>query len=169
MCGRSFSGKSTVAAILVRAFAAEAVSLDAINAERGLWGGDGITIAEWSRTYELARERAAAALDAGAVVIVDDTSSPRFLRDGWRQLAREHDRPMVLVHLDVSVETSLARQAANRRDPRRGDLTDDVMREHLDSFEPPTSDENAIRVTADSDPDALIAALRQALLVTPPP
>ncbi len=39
LCGRSFSGKSTVAEVLLRQLPATAVSLDAINAERGLHGG----------------------------------------------------------------------------------------------------------------------------------
>lgn len=39
MCGLSFSGKSTLAALLADELGAELLSLDAINAERRLYGG----------------------------------------------------------------------------------------------------------------------------------
>ncbi len=87
LCARSFSGKSTLAEALARQLPATVVSLDAINAERGLHGGQGIPIDEWSRTNEVARDRTRGGIADGVTVVVDDTSSPRFLRDGWRALA----------------------------------------------------------------------------------
>ena len=42
MCGLAFSGMSTVAQTLRRELGIELISLDAINAERGLQGGEGI-------------------------------------------------------------------------------------------------------------------------------
>lgn len=128
LCGRAYSGKSTVASTLVPGLPATLVSLDAINAERGPWGGDGISIEEWSRTNEIARDRTVVALRASGVVVVDDTSSPRFLRDGWRSLARDQGVGLALIYVDTSVDESVARQAANRSDPTRPDVRDDVMR-----------------------------------------
>ncbi|WP_152364235.1 AAA family ATPase [Microlunatus speluncae] len=64
LCGRSFSGKSTVAGYLAAELGGELVSLDDLNAERGLWGGDGIPIEEWSRTMDLAHDRVAAVREA---------------------------------------------------------------------------------------------------------
>lgn len=49
LCGRSFSGKTTLARVLADALPAVVVSLDAINDERGLHGGDGIPVEEWAR------------------------------------------------------------------------------------------------------------------------
>lgn len=88
LCGTSFSGKSTVARTLAPVLSASIVSLDEINERRGLWGGDGIPVEEWMRTHELASGEVRGLLGSGASVVVDDTSSPRFLRDGWRSLAR---------------------------------------------------------------------------------
>ncbi|HLT60180.1 MAG TPA: AAA family ATPase, partial [Microlunatus sp.] len=82
LCGRSFSGKSTLAERLAADLPGEVVGLDALNAERGLWGGDGIGIEEWAKTMDLAHQRATEAVGRGATVIIDDTSSPTFLRDG---------------------------------------------------------------------------------------
>jgi predicted kinase len=87
MCGRSFSGKSTLARALARALKAELVSIDAINEEGGLRGGEGIPVSEWGRTNDGASARTAAFLRTRRSVVVDDTSSPRFLRERWRTLA----------------------------------------------------------------------------------
>lgn len=150
--------------MLVAELPATSISFDAINAERGLWGGSGIPIAEWGRTHDIARERTGAAIRAGEVVVVDDTSSPRFLRDGWRALADGLGVSLVLVHVDTPVEVSLARQTANRVDPTRPDVADDVMREHIESFEPPTPDERPLRVTPNTDLDDAIPRLRRLLM-----
>jgi predicted kinase len=144
LCGRSFSGKSTVAAELARHLRADVVSLDAINAERGLQSGAGLPIQEWARTYELSQSRTLELLRSGGTVVVDDTSSPRFLRDGWRTMAGQAHVPLVLVYLNTPVEVSLERHAANRADRSRMDVADEVLREHLESFEPPTPDEDPL-------------------------
>lgn len=144
LCGRSFSGKSTIAAQMASQFDAVVVSLDAINAERGLQSGAGLPIEEWGRTSELSQSRTAELLRSGRVVIVDDTGSPRFLRDGWRKLAERAQVPFVLLFVDTPVEVSLQRHAANRADPRRMDVTDEVLHDHLNSFEPPTAVEDPV-------------------------
>jgi predicted kinase len=150
LCGRSFSGKSTVAASLADSLPGRVVSLDEINGERGLRGGDGIPLSEWARTNELARDRVIARLRADQTVIVDDTSSPRFLRDGWRALCSSVGAPMVLVYVDTSMGLIRQRLVANRVTGHRGDVTDEVMAAHQESFEPPQEDEQAIRLRADS-------------------
>jgi len=43
-----------------------------------------------------------ARLRSHETVIVDDTSSPRFVRDGWRWLYSSLGAPMVLVFVDTS-------------------------------------------------------------------
>lgn len=144
LCGRSFSGKSTVAAEMARHFRAVVVSLDAINAERGLQSGAGLPIEEWGRTFEMSQSRTLELLRSGRTVIVDDTSSPRFLRDGWRKLADQAHVPLALVYVNTPVGVSLERHAANRADRSRMDVNDEVLREHLESFEPPTPDEDPV-------------------------
>jgi predicted kinase len=144
LCGRSFSGKSTVTGLLQRGFAADVISLDAINAERGLDGGQGIPLEEWGRTNEIAADRTEKALRAGVSVVVDDTASPRFLRDGWREIAERAGAPCALIYVDVEEAVIWQRVRANRADPSRPDVTDEVMQEHLASFEPPAGDERTL-------------------------
>jgi predicted kinase len=89
MCGLSFSGKSTLAGQLGREFSAMVFSLDSINEERGLYGGQGIPVEGWVETNRLAEERCNAQLQAGRNVIIDDTGSPRFIRNRWHDVADE--------------------------------------------------------------------------------
>ncbi|MHB0969193.1 MAG: hypothetical protein ACYC7A_00115 [Thermoanaerobaculia bacterium] len=65
LCGTAYSGKSTLACALEERCGFAVVSLDAINAERGLWGGDGLPIAEWERSHAEAIERVRALVTAG--------------------------------------------------------------------------------------------------------
>lgn len=151
LCGTSFSGKSTVARSLAPRLSARIVSLDEINERRGLWGGDGIPAEEWIRTHELASDEVRGLLASGTSVVVDDTSSPRFLRDGWRSLAASARARFSLIYVDVDHATIRRRRADNQLDPRRRDVRDAVLDQHLAEFEPPHDDENAVRLESADD------------------
>lgn len=146
LCGTSFSGKSTVARVLAERLPARVVSLDEINERRGLWGGDGIPVEEWGRTHQFAQVEVLELLSSGGSVVVDDTSSPRFLRDGWRALAVRAGVEFRLVYVEVDQATVRARRDRNRVAPRRRDVADDVLDQHLAEFEPPGEDEDALRI-----------------------
>lgn len=148
MCGLSFAGKSTFASHLAGELPARIISLDAINAERGLYGGQGIPIAEWAATNRTAHERASAALADGESVIIDDTGSPRFIRDEWRKTAAAADAPFVIVWVRIDPELQRQRILANRTASARGDIVDDVLETHIADFEEP-SDEQPVIVDAD--------------------
>lgn len=163
MCGLSFSGKSTLAARLAEALPASLISLDLINEERGLYGGQGIPLEEWSTTNRIAHERGQALLEAGHHVVVDDTGSPRFIRDGWRDVADRSGARFALVWVQISADLQEERVRVNRESRDRHDVTDAVLREHRATFEPPT-DEEALIVGAQSTDDlGQVAALVQQL------
>ena len=164
LCGRSFSGKSTVAGWLQTGLAAEVVSLDALNAERGLDGGQGIPLEEWARTNELATAQVEALLRSGRTAVVDDTASPRFLRDGWRDCARRAGAAFVLLHVQADDDVVRQRLLANRGSGERADVVDAVMAEHLASFEPPQPDEAALtHRSGEGSPAELVEAVRRRL------
>lgn len=168
LCGASFSGKSSLGQILADGLGAQIVSLDAINGERGLWGGQGIPVSEWAQTNAEAHRRVDELLSRGESVIVDDTSSPRFLRDQWRDTAGATASPFLLVYLRTSDALVLERLTANRRNLRRGDVTDEVMREHLASFEPPGKDESHLTVdSAGYQNEVVLSTVRAALSTSP--
>jgi predicted kinase len=161
-CGYSFSGKSTLAAALHERLGAAVVCPDAINARRGLWGGDGVPDSEWGRTLDEAHAELEALLAAGTpLVVIDDTCCYRWLRDGYREIARRHGHAVELVVLDVpaaEVEARMARAAADP-DARRG-LKAEVWASHRDTFEWPTDDEGPRRFTASVDlTDRVVADL----------
>lgn len=114
MCGLSFSGKSTLAARLAEGLSANMISLDLINEERGLYGGQGIPLEEWSKTNRIAHERGRALLETGHHVVVDDTGSPRFIRDKWRAIADRSGVPFALVWVQISADLQTERIRANR-------------------------------------------------------
>ena len=168
MCGLSFSGKSTVARQLGDALGATVLSLDAINAERGLYGGQGIPLEEWATTNRIADERVRDLLAAGRDVIVDDTGSPRFIRDGWRETARAQGAAFSLVWVQIDPELQRERVLVNRANKDRHDVIDEILSEHIASFEPPVA-EDAITIDARAALDPrevarLVAEIREASL-----
>ncbi|MCJ1715133.1 ATP-binding protein [Curtobacterium sp. VKM Ac-2922] len=156
-CGLSFSGKSTLAARLAEELGAQITSLDRINDERGLDGGQGIPLEEWATTNRIAHERVARMLADGKHVIVDDTGSPRFVRDAWRADADQAGVPFVLVWVQIDPELQRVRVRSNRRSGLRADVTDAVLAEHAATFEPPT-DEGALVVDAERSDDPATSA-----------
>lgn len=161
MCGLSFSGKGTLAARLAEGLPASVVSLDLINEERGLHGGQGIPLEEWSETNEIAQQRGRTLLEAGHHVVVDDTGSPRFIRDEWRAVANSSGVPFALVWVQISADLQDERVHANRQLHDRHDVTDAVLQEHRAGFEPPI-EEVALIIDAESTADsAQVAALVQ--------
>lgn len=164
LCGRSFSGKSTIAQKLAVAIDAEIVSLDSINEERGLFGGRGIPVDEWIRTNEEAARRVSTAMVGDRRVVVDDTSSPRFLRDGWRALAMNASAAFVLVYVDTPGQQIRERLLRNRAQSTRTDVIDEVMAEHLENFEPPESNEvHIVTSSRVDDMPSLLTEVRRSI------
>jgi predicted kinase len=145
MCGFSFSGKSTLARKIIERLRCAYISLDDINAERGLWGGDGIPVEEWERTHALARERLATWMAAGKDALVDDVNNLRWLRDRWRSLASASGYRTLVIYLDIPATELIARRQANQVTAERKGITDAVWAKHLNEFEPPGADEHTLR------------------------
>jgi predicted kinase len=141
MCGLAFSGKSTFARQVAERIGAMVVSLDAILAERGLYGGEGLPIEEWERASCEAVDRIRTLAGKGRPIILDDTCSRRFLRERYRELADELDLGFLVIYLDVPLETVRARIAHAARTATRRIINPNVFEAHLASFEPPEADE----------------------------
>lgn len=142
LCGPAFSGKSTLAAHLSFRWGFEVVSLDEINARRGLHGGQGIPDADWARTAAIAREEARALLAVpSARVVVDDTFCFRFLRDDFVRLASEAGRESVILVLATPEQEIRRRISENARAGARPGIVCSVLERHLATFEWPGEDE----------------------------
>ena len=162
-CGLAFSGKTTLAKQLSKTLGIPRVSLDAINAERGLHGGDGLTDTQWEESSAMAVERLNRILAAGQSVVLDDTLSHRFLRDRYRQVAIRANANFVLLYLDTALEDIAGRMTQNRKDPVRQGINDNVFAAHRDRFERPTDDEKPIKLASASDISNYLASLKLAL------
>jgi len=140
MCGLSFAGKSTLAARLAEQLPGGIISFDLINKERGLDGGQGIPLEEWGDTNRIGHERAENLLRSGQHVVVDDTGSPRFIRDEWRTLAGRSGAPVAIVWVQIEPSLQRERVRANRSDRERHDVIDAVLDDHVAHFEPPVDE-----------------------------
>lgn len=150
MCGLSFSGKTTFANGLAVELGASLISVDAINAERGLNGGQGIPLEEWAESNDIARQRAGVALDQNLHVVIDDTGSPRFIRDEWRETARQAGASFVIVWVRIDSGLQRERVLANRASMERDDIVDDVLDSHVTTFEPPTDEDPIVVESIDT-------------------
>jgi predicted kinase len=158
LCGLAFAGKSTLAASIADQTGAVVVSLDAINAERGLAGGLGIPDGEWARSHEIARARVESALASGRSVVVDDTNCFRSLRDGYRAVGESLGADCIVVRIDAEPSLVLSRLRENDRALARPRVTEEVLRDLIRKFEPPGADECQIAFPASSDPGAWVVA-----------
>ena len=158
LCGLAFSGKTTLARAIVENTGARLVSLDEINARRGLHGGLGIPVDEWARTHHVALELVRDSLEAGQSVVVDDTNCFRFLRDNYRRVAGRFGVSTLVVHADVPVDLVRARRLENACSLSRAPVTEPVLIDLIEKFEPPASDEETLVFRQDCDPTTWVAA-----------
>jgi predicted kinase len=158
LCGLAFAGKSTLARAIAGCTGAAVVSLDEINARRGLHGGDGVPDEEWSASHREALAEVERLVAAGTRrIVVDDTGCFRFLRDDWRRLAARLDSAFTLVVLDAPLEEIEKRMRANAAEPHRGGIRPGVFERHLAGFEWPGDDEPHVVVSSQADADAWLA------------
>jgi predicted kinase len=158
LCGLAFAGKSTLARAIAAHAGAMVVSLDAINARRGLAGGLGIPPEEWRRSHAMALAETETALASGRPVVVDDTHCFRFLRDDFRSLAGRLGATCVVVLVDAPLALVQRRRRDNDRTRARPPVTEEVLLELARCFETPGPDETVMRVPPDGDMDAWVAA-----------
>ena len=144
MCGMAFSGKTTVAKKLSQITGSSYISLDEINAERGLFGGKGIASSEWERTHEIAQQRMCAAMTKGQDIVLDDTSCFRWLRQRYREFAHRNSYMAQVVYLDASLDEIRRRMVENATSPQRRVIAPVIFDEHVRTFEKPSADEEAI-------------------------
>ena len=159
LCGLAFSGKTTLARALARRLALPCVSLDEINAERGLSpGGRGLPAEAWEGSHAVAETRLVATFASGRSAVLDDTGCFRWLRDRYRELARRHGCDTVVVFVDTPVEVIRARIDENTRASNRSTIIEEVFARHVAEFESPEPDERVVRFTPSDDIDVWITA-----------
>jgi predicted kinase len=137
MCGTAFSGKTTLAKQLVQDLGCTYISLDDINAKRGLHSGEGVPTEEWQHTHNIARERLRRMMARGEDIVLDDTSCLRWLRKSHSALARPNGCSSELVYLDVSLNEVAGRIARNSITASRPAIESEVIDTHVRIFNHP--------------------------------
>jgi len=127
------------------------INLDAINHERGLRGGEGMSIAQWEETSAIAMDRLCQCLGEGKSAVVDDTFSRRFLRDRCKAVALEFRAEFTVVFVDTAIEEIRSRRDANNQRPTRHHVRDDVFEDHYKTIQFPTTEEPVVRVVEGFD------------------
>ena len=151
MCGLAFPGKSTLALRIAGELSICMINLDAINHERGLRGGEGMSIAQWEETSAIAMDRLCQCLGEGKSAVVDDTFSRRFLRDRCKAVALEFRAEFTVVFVDTAIEEIRSRRDANNQRPTRHHVRDDVFEDHYKTIQFPTTEEPVVRVVEGFD------------------
>ena len=144
MCGLAFAGKTTVARAVSQRLGGRLISLDDINASRGLRGGEGIPTEEWERTHRIALAEAAALLERGLAAVIDDTGCFRWLRDRCREVALRHRSDAVVVFVDTPLDLARRRLAANAATGERHAVRVEILEALARTFERPGPDERAL-------------------------
>lgn len=151
MCGVAFSGKTTLARCIAEELSIVLISLDAINHERGLRGGEGMSIAQWEETSAIAMDRLRECLRQGRSAVVDDTFSRRFLRDRCKAVALEFGARFTILFVGTPLGEIRSRREANNKRPTRHHVRDSVFEEHYKTFQFPAADEPVVRIVEGFD------------------
>jgi predicted kinase len=145
LCGLPFAGKTTLARRLAEILGAELVSLDAINAERGLGlDGRGVPPSEWAASYAEADRRISQALSVGRSVVSDAAHFTRAERDRARTIARRYSIETCVLYLPISASEAQQRLFANRGGRSRPDVRDADFWLVVTHFEPPDDESDVL-------------------------
>jgi predicted kinase len=150
MCGPAGSGKSTYARQL------EAQGMTRLSFDVELWHR-GITTTPappevLDEVEAVLRARLLELVDAGTDVVLDFSFWSRRMREQYRALLEPTGVIPETVYLAVDRETVLHRVRARRgRHPDDHVLSDEVVLQYFDHFEPPTSQEGPLRVITPFD------------------
>jgi len=158
MCGLAFTGKTTLAKAIVERTNAAYISLDEINAERGLWGGAGIPGEEWEKTHQIAMQRMTELMPHARDIVLDDTNNLCELRDRFRVNAGRHGYQTRVIYLDIPLPELRRRMERNETTRERAAVKADIFEELVRDFEPPTEDEDVLRFSAQEPVESWLQA-----------
>lgn len=151
MCGLSFSGKTRLAGEISMRYQCPVISLDAIREARGL-DGEEVTAEERRLSHASALEHLDDMMrNKTPLIIVDDTSNFRSLRDNYRYVASRYGYRTRLVVLDTPLNVIHARRNDSTD---KSPITEAIFDEHCRQFQWPDPDEKALNFHHETHLDA---------------
>jgi len=152
MCGLSFSGKTTLAREISERYHCPVISLDAMNAHGRLNSGEGALDSEWRKAHASALEGLDGLMQKKTpMIIIDDNSCLRFLRDNYRYVANRYGYKVHTVLLDTPMDMIHARRREGLE--YRDRVSDAVFEEHCRGFQWPEAEEKPLTFRHGSDPE----------------
>lgn len=150
--GISFAGKSVLARRLAAHLGVPCVDPDEVSHRLGLGlSGEFLSDDQWAHIHAIAQEAACAHLCAGSSVVYDTTAFTRQQREALRALAAACGATAQLVFVDTPRDVAYLRWQANEISRQRARVHPDDFAMVADLFEPPHSDEGALRFTPEED------------------
>lgn len=147
LCGLPFSGKTILTKKLAGVLDYEIVNIDDIKFAHGFqWTDDDrMTESDWKRIFDESYEMALKNLGIGKSVLYDCANQDRAARDELRKVAAKGNFPTKVIWLDIPIETIKSRYIKNKETKERFDLPERIFQAALDTYEPPTIDEDVYR------------------------
>jgi predicted kinase len=137
LCGMPFSGKTTLAKSILQHLHCSYISLDFINQQRGLNGGEGIPVTEWEKTHSIAINILHQLMPTHQDVILDDTNCFRWLRDRYRILGQLYNYQTIIIYLDIPLDEIRSRMQENEESKSRLGVKQNIVDEMAKTFEQP--------------------------------
>src|SRR5260221_2131371 len=151
MCGLAFSGKSTLSRKIAEYTGAKRIAFDELwvekEKEKPISKGD----EGWKFIREAGLREVAKALSEGISVVYDD-NNPRFEhREEVRKIAERLGIKNLVIYLNTPLEIIKSRETANRNTGERHEVEPLNFQKVANDLEVPTSKENFIEFTAETD------------------
>ena len=150
-CGLPYSGKTFIAKEILDKTDCVFVSIDNILKELGYdWDTNTLPDAQtWKEIFERSFQESRDALQNELNVLYDSTNHTKESRDVLRTIAQSVDAKTNVLYLDVPVETIWKRWEENAVQKNRSIIGKGLVQMTIESFEPPTADENVITIKND--------------------
>ncbi len=159
MCGLAFSGKSTLAKKIALQTGSKLIAFDKLWIEKDKMSPIPKGVEGWKYIRSAAQDEILAALKAGESVVYDENNPRKEHRDELRRLAKEAGVSATIIYLDTSLNVIREREAANKTSQERHDVEPENFEKVMADMDIPTSDENVISFTPETNIDDFIKSL----------
>lgn len=165
LCGKAFSGKSTLAKKISETYKAKLIGRDEIyfTLERLLAlenTPDNQDDELWKNLWPIAIQGVKNHLLLGQSVVFDDNCLHLYQRDELRSIAKEKGVRSILIYFDTPIETLKERKEKNKISKIRHDVPSAWLEDDSERFETPKENENPIIFTPNDTFNDLIHILK---------
>ncbi len=159
MCGLAFSGKSTLARKIAEHTGSRLIAFDKLwvekEKEQPITKGD----EGWRFIRKVAQDEIANTLKEGQSVVYDDNNVRLEHREEVRLIARNLGANPVVIYLNTPMELIKEREQVNKSTGERHEVDPENFQKVIDQLEMPTSKENVLEFTPNTDIERFLGEL----------